>query len=148
MSILTSSQTVLYDLFKRMLGSGPVYAALGNHDTYNEFASPSFGFPAQFLTLNRAQDAPHSLGGNLAQEFSWSAFASPVDINHIYSFFIGTMTTFPGYGNMRTGSHSLRLLRHAHTTRHTVCSVLTGCVSLLSILTYVSVSLLGCIELN
>ena len=39
-----SSQTVLYDLFKRMLGSGPVYAALGNHDTYNEFAPPSFGF--------------------------------------------------------------------------------------------------------
>ena len=105
-------------------------------------------FPAQFLTHNRAQDAPHSLGGNLAQQFSWSAFASPVDINHIYSFFIGTMTTFPGYGNMRTGSLSLRLLKHAHTTRHTVCSVLMGCVSLLSILTYVSVSLLGCIELN
>lgn len=37
-----SSQTVLYDLFKRMLGSGPVYAALGNHDSYNQcVASPS-----------------------------------------------------------------------------------------------------------
>ncbi|KAH9981711.1 hypothetical protein BJV74DRAFT_896690 [Russula compacta] len=35
----------LYDLFNRTLGSGPVYAVLGNHDSYN-----------------RAQDAPHSLG--------------------------------------------------------------------------------------
>lgn len=26
----------MYDLFKRMLGSGPVYAALGNHDSYNQ----------------------------------------------------------------------------------------------------------------
>ncbi|THH31903.1 hypothetical protein EUX98_g2280 [Antrodiella citrinella] len=30
------TETVLYDLLKRTLGSGPVYAALGNHDTYNE----------------------------------------------------------------------------------------------------------------
>ncbi|KAF8259132.1 sphingomyelin phosphodiesterase [Lactarius quietus] len=49
------AETVLYDLFKRILGSGPVYAALGNHDTYNE-----------------AQDAPHSLGGDLANQFSWN----------------------------------------------------------------------------
>jgi sphingomyelin phosphodiesterase len=28
---------MLYDLFKRMLGAGPVYAALGNHDSYNQF---------------------------------------------------------------------------------------------------------------
>jgi len=37
------------------LGSGPVYATLGNHDSYNQ-----------------AQDAPHSLGGTLAQQFSWN----------------------------------------------------------------------------
>ncbi|THH00676.1 hypothetical protein EW026_g1901 [Hermanssonia centrifuga] len=49
------TETVLYDLFKRLLGSGPVYAALGNHDTYNQ-----------------AQDAPHSLGGALADQFSWN----------------------------------------------------------------------------
>ncbi|THH00668.1 hypothetical protein EW026_g1883 [Hermanssonia centrifuga] len=48
-------KTVLYDLFKRLLGSGPVYAALGNHDSYNQ-----------------AQDAPHSLGGALADQFSWN----------------------------------------------------------------------------
>ncbi|KAG5341682.1 hypothetical protein C0989_007909 [Termitomyces sp. Mn162] len=30
------TETILYDLFKRMLGTGPVYAALGNHDTYTE----------------------------------------------------------------------------------------------------------------
>ncbi|KAH8111897.1 Metallo-dependent phosphatase-like protein [Phellopilus nigrolimitatus] len=49
------TETVLYDLFRRMLGSGPVYAALGNHDTHNE-----------------AQDAPHSLGGALGEQFSWN----------------------------------------------------------------------------
>ncbi|KAG6919046.1 hypothetical protein DXG01_009756 [Tephrocybe rancida] len=48
-------ETIMYDLFKRMLGTGPVYAALGNHDSYNQ-----------------AQDAPHSLGGALAQQFSWN----------------------------------------------------------------------------
>ncbi|KAI9455924.1 Metallo-dependent phosphatase-like protein [Lactarius psammicola] len=50
-----SRKTVVYDLFKRMLGSGPVYAALGNHDSYNQ-----------------AQDAHHSLGGELAKQFSWN----------------------------------------------------------------------------
>ncbi|KAI9455922.1 Metallo-dependent phosphatase-like protein [Lactarius psammicola] len=49
------TETVVYDLFKRMLGSGPVYAALGNHDSYNQ-----------------AQDAHHSLGGALAGQFSWN----------------------------------------------------------------------------
>ncbi|RDB29530.1 Sphingomyelin phosphodiesterase [Hypsizygus marmoreus] len=48
-------ETIAYDLFRRMLGSGPVYAALGNHDSYNQ-----------------AQDAPHSLGGALANQFSWN----------------------------------------------------------------------------
>ncbi|KAF8079019.1 Metallo-dependent phosphatase-like protein [Lyophyllum atratum] len=49
------TEAIMYDLFRRMLGSGPVYAALGNHDTYNQ-----------------AQDAPHSLGGALAEQFSWN----------------------------------------------------------------------------
>ncbi|KJA28633.1 hypothetical protein HYPSUDRAFT_34088 [Hypholoma sublateritium FD-334 SS-4] len=49
------TETILYDLFKKMLGSGPVYAALGNHDSYNQ-----------------AQDAPNSLGTPLAQQFSWN----------------------------------------------------------------------------
>ncbi|KAG6897501.1 hypothetical protein C0992_000931 [Termitomyces sp. T32_za158] len=49
------AETILYDLFRRMLGTGPVYAALGNHDTYGQ-----------------AQDAPSSLGGALAQQFSWN----------------------------------------------------------------------------
>ena len=29
-------KTVLYDLFRQMLGSGPMYVALGNHDSHNE----------------------------------------------------------------------------------------------------------------
>ncbi|KAH0591168.1 hypothetical protein H2248_001264 [Termitomyces sp. 'cryptogamus'] len=49
------TETILYDLFKRMLGTGPVYAALGNHDTYTE-----------------GDDAPSSLGGALARQFSWN----------------------------------------------------------------------------
>ncbi|TBU62077.1 Metallo-dependent phosphatase [Dichomitus squalens] len=49
------TETVIYDLFKRTLGAGPVYAALGNHDTYNQ-----------------AQDAPEALGGELGQQFSWN----------------------------------------------------------------------------
>ncbi|KAN0117949.1 Metallo-dependent phosphatase-like protein [Russula decolorans] len=49
------TEAVMYDLFKRTLGSGPVYAALGNHDSYNQ-----------------AQDAPHALGDALAEQFSWN----------------------------------------------------------------------------
>ncbi|OCH90081.1 hypothetical protein OBBRIDRAFT_812864 [Obba rivulosa] len=49
------AETVLYDLLKRILGTGPFYVALGNHDTHNE-----------------AQDAPHSIGGALAEQFSWN----------------------------------------------------------------------------
>lgn len=48
------SEAILYDLFKRMLGPGPTYATLGNHDTcLPDLASPS------------------SLGGALGQQFSW-----------------------------------------------------------------------------
>ncbi|KAI0715128.1 Metallo-dependent phosphatase-like protein [Earliella scabrosa] len=52
---VTYTETLVYDLFRRTLGTGPVYAALGNHDSYNQ-----------------AQDAPHALGGALAQQFSWN----------------------------------------------------------------------------
>ncbi|KAH9897978.1 sphingomyelin phosphodiesterase [Cubamyces lactineus] len=49
------TETVLYDLIKKLIKTGPVYPALGNHDTHNE-----------------AQDAPHSLGGELGNQFSWN----------------------------------------------------------------------------
>jgi hypothetical protein len=42
--------------------------------------------PEQLLTRNRAQDAHHSLGGDLANQFSWSALASPVYINRIHRY--------------------------------------------------------------
>ena len=64
---------MIYDLFKQMLGSGPVYVALGNHDTHNEYV-PS-AQPLKFTVLIsscRAQDAPHSLGGDLASQFQWN----------------------------------------------------------------------------
>ncbi|KAJ6601280.1 Metallo-dependent phosphatase-like protein [Mycena vulgaris] len=49
------TETILYDLFRKTLGSGPMYAVLGNHDSYNQ-----------------AQDAHHALGGGLATQFSWN----------------------------------------------------------------------------
>ncbi|KAI0070334.1 Metallo-dependent phosphatase [Panus rudis PR-1116 ss-1] len=52
---VTYTESAMYDLLKRMLGAGPVYAVLGNHDSYNQ-----------------AQDAPHSLGGASAKQFSWN----------------------------------------------------------------------------
>ncbi|KAF7373118.1 Sphingomyelin phosphodiesterase [Mycena sanguinolenta] len=55
MNELSRDYTVVYELFKKTLGSGPVYAALGNHDTQQS-----------------AQDSPHSLGGNLTDQFSWN----------------------------------------------------------------------------
>lgn len=48
------SEVVLFDLFKRMLGPGPVYSTLGNHDS----------FPTD-------QASPFSLGDGLGQQFSW-----------------------------------------------------------------------------
>ncbi|KAJ7201347.1 Metallo-dependent phosphatase [Mycena pura] len=54
-SYVEYTETILYDLFKRTLGSGPVYATLGNHDSYNQ-----------------AQDAHHALGGELANQFQWN----------------------------------------------------------------------------
>ena len=66
-------QTLAYDLFRKMLGSGPVYATLGNHDTYNQYVTLFESRHACLLPfLLRAQDAPHTLGGALAQQFSWN----------------------------------------------------------------------------
>ncbi|KAH7104878.1 sphingomyelin phosphodiesterase [Auriculariales sp. MPI-PUGE-AT-0066] len=47
-------ETLAYDLMRRYLGTGPMYAALGNHDSYNQ-----------------AQDSPHALGGKLENQYSW-----------------------------------------------------------------------------
>ncbi|OCB86070.1 hypothetical protein A7U60_g6968 [Sanghuangporus baumii] len=49
------TETVVFDLIKRMLKAGPTYVALGNHDS-----------------VGVAQDAPHSLGGELAHQFDWN----------------------------------------------------------------------------
>ncbi|KAH7904866.1 Metallo-dependent phosphatase-like protein [Hygrophoropsis aurantiaca] len=48
------SEVVLYDLFKRLLGPGPVYATLGNHDSYNDDLA-----------------APYTLEGELGKQFDW-----------------------------------------------------------------------------
>ncbi|PCH42293.1 sphingomyelin phosphodiesterase [Wolfiporia cocos MD-104 SS10] len=48
------SETVLYDLIKRLIKTGPVYAVPGNHDTYNE-----------------AQNSPYNIGHGLTDQFNW-----------------------------------------------------------------------------
>ncbi|KAI0937249.1 hypothetical protein AcV5_005199 [Taiwanofungus camphoratus] len=48
------TETVIYDLLKSQLKSGPVYAVLGNHDTYNE-----------------AQNSPYNIGPELEHQFDW-----------------------------------------------------------------------------
>ncbi|KZT73123.1 Metallo-dependent phosphatase [Daedalea quercina L-15889] len=49
------TETLLYDLMKRMLNTGPVYAVLGNHDTY--------------MT---AQSSAYNIGGGLDGQFDWA----------------------------------------------------------------------------
>ncbi|KAI0330007.1 sphingomyelin phosphodiesterase [Cubamyces sp. BRFM 1775] len=51
---VTYSETLVFDLLKRMLGTGPVYAALGNHDSYH-----------------KSQHPPNSLSGELSAQFDW-----------------------------------------------------------------------------
>ncbi|KAH9838385.1 sphingomyelin phosphodiesterase [Rhodofomes roseus] len=48
------TETVVYDLMKRMLNTGPVYAVLGNHDTY--------------MT---AMSSPYNIGGGFEGQFNW-----------------------------------------------------------------------------
>jgi len=43
-----------YNLMKKFLGPAPVYATLGNHDTYVQF-----------------QMIPYAMGGPLGSQFNW-----------------------------------------------------------------------------
>ncbi|KZT07673.1 Metallo-dependent phosphatase [Laetiporus sulphureus 93-53] len=49
------AETVLFDLIKRTLNTGPMYAVLGNHDTYNQ-----------------AQTNPYNIPGGLSSEDDWN----------------------------------------------------------------------------
>ncbi|EPT05669.1 hypothetical protein FOMPIDRAFT_1110912 [Fomitopsis schrenkii] len=49
------TETLVYDLLKRTVNTGPVYAVLGNHDTY--------------MT---AMNSPYNIGGGLAGQFDWN----------------------------------------------------------------------------
>lgn len=62
---------MIYNLIKRVTGSAPVYAALGNHDTFQSYVQGIYESPS--LTFStRSSDAPHSLGGDLGIQFSWN----------------------------------------------------------------------------
>lgn len=54
-----------------MLGSGPVYPALGNHDSYHQSVMICVFGTFNLCLYFRAQDAPHAIGGALAGQFSW-----------------------------------------------------------------------------
>ncbi|PCH42292.1 Metallo-dependent phosphatase [Wolfiporia cocos MD-104 SS10] len=49
------TETMVFDLIKRLVKTGPVYAVQGNHDTY--------------MT---AQNAPYNLGGEMGEQFNWN----------------------------------------------------------------------------
>lgn len=49
------TETIVFDLIKRMLNTGPTYVAIGNHDSNG-----------------LADDAPKLLGGDLAHQFDWN----------------------------------------------------------------------------
>jgi len=100
-----SWQVVLYDLFKRMLGPGPTYATLGNHDT----CLPD-------------QASPLSLGGALGQQFSWYSFS------HQFPFYtlphlLGYTTTLQRYGSRRDGFRRLPSSFRVLTMQRTWSSV-------------------------
>ena len=81
----------------------------------------------QFLTRNGAQDAPHSLGDQFANQLSWERFVSAANVDRVYRCFVGTMTTLLSCGSKSSGSLNRWFLRHARTMRRTVCSVPMGC---------------------
>lgn len=77
------TETMIFDLFKRLLGSGPVYATMGNHDSYNQWAM-SLWIPRtlspETRQITRDQDAPYAIGEGLADQFQWYA-PSSIDLS-------------------------------------------------------------------
>ena len=65
-----TAQTVVYDLMRKYLGSGSMYTALGNHDSYNQWVVYRCS-AAPVQSFHRAQASPHALGGDLENQFSW-----------------------------------------------------------------------------
>ncbi|CCM04993.1 uncharacterized protein FIBRA_07191 [Fibroporia radiculosa] len=49
------TETVLYDLIKQLIKTGPVYAVQGNHDTYNY-----------------AQNSPYNIENGLVNQYNWN----------------------------------------------------------------------------
>lgn len=65
---------MVYDLLKRYLGPSPVYATVGNHDTYvrdqSHFVFQSGLFNAPFRQI-QFQMIPYAMGGYLGSQFNW-----------------------------------------------------------------------------
>lgn len=83
-------ETLIYDLFKKILGGVPVYAALGNHDSYNQCVFISLATQADLHTpLATERKTPLTPSATNSRDSS-----------------AGTTTTFPPSG--RTSSGFLR----------------------------------------
>lgn len=130
----------MYDLFKRTLGSGPVYAALGNHDSYNQYALCRWRSQNSCLHIAEPRTLhmhwgvrwPNSLAG---QHLTCVFYGRALKI-----FSLGTMTTSRVYGTWNSGYRKPRLPKHAHTMLRIVFSVLMDCELFLLTPTCVSVT--------
>lgn len=117
---------MIYDLFKHTLGSGPVYATLGNHDSYHQYVlcrlrsqgrCLHISEPRMLLTPWEVRWAISSAGQHRTCAFYKRA---------LKIFSLGTTTTFRVYGNWNSGYRKLRLTRHARTMLRIVFGVPMG----------------------
>lgn len=75
---------MVFDLIKRMLGPGPVYSVLGNHDTGNVYVSFHSRVIECLLIKHSsysAQDAIEALGGDLSKQYSWCVDSTTITSN-------------------------------------------------------------------
>ena len=85
-----------------MLGPGPVYATLGNHDSY----------PSDLA-------ASYSLGGELGQQFGWYAEFFVAKFSYHIDIHLGCMTMSPHFGITKAGCRKIQSSIHVHTMQHT-----------------------------
>jgi len=84
-----------------MLGPGPVYATLGNHDSYPSDVASSY-----------------SLGGELGQQFGWYAGFYFVRVSLI-DMHLGCMIMSLRFGITKAGCRKIQSSTHVHIMQHT-----------------------------
>lgn len=92
----------MYDLLKRMVGPGPVYATLGNHDS----------FPSDLASAL-------SLGGDLGQQFSWYVGFSVTRVLYHINMHLGCMIMSLLFGITKAGYRKIQSSTQVPTMQHT-----------------------------